>query len=193
MDEKEKFVEKWSTWWILNDKGKELTEAFKKELNDLLKKNNSPLEQPTIYQVKIGRTSKKGNFVELHNKIIKFDGNVTDLYNIFANRYSGFNIQVSPVKKIETILPKKLSKSDTLFDMPTITITIPITNHVPEFYFENYINTSNELANIKKDLELRIKDSLMRRMEISEVKKIKFINEYAKVTLKLNGELYLKK
>ena len=35
MKEKEKFIEKWSTWW--NDK-KELTEAFKKELNNLLEK-----------------------------------------------------------------------------------------------------------------------------------------------------------
>lgn len=42
---KQEFIKKWSSWWILSKQGKELTEAFEKELdaiiNDELAKNIS--------------------------------------------------------------------------------------------------------------------------------------------------------
>jgi len=33
---KEQFIQKWSSWWLLHDKGKELTEAFRKELEAVI-------------------------------------------------------------------------------------------------------------------------------------------------------------
>ena len=33
-----KFINKWSNWWILNPKRKQLDEAFEKELNELIER-----------------------------------------------------------------------------------------------------------------------------------------------------------
>lgn len=35
------FISKWSNWWILAPKRKQLDDAFKKELNELIKRINT--------------------------------------------------------------------------------------------------------------------------------------------------------
>lgn len=34
---KQEFIKKWSNWWMLQKQGKELTEAFEKELDAIIK------------------------------------------------------------------------------------------------------------------------------------------------------------
>lgn len=33
---KKKFIDKWSSWWITRNDGKELTDAFEKELDEII-------------------------------------------------------------------------------------------------------------------------------------------------------------
>ena len=41
------FVSKWSNWWILNPKRKQLDDAFEKELNELIEREVA-LRQPLV-------------------------------------------------------------------------------------------------------------------------------------------------
>ena len=41
------FISKWSNWWILNPKRKELDDAFEKELNELIERE-AALRQPPV-------------------------------------------------------------------------------------------------------------------------------------------------
>ena len=41
------FLNKWSNWWILNPKRKQLDDAFEKELNELIEREVS-LRQPPV-------------------------------------------------------------------------------------------------------------------------------------------------
>lgn len=45
---KEQFLKKWSNWWILNGRKKELNAAFEKELNELIEHEVS-LRQGRLY------------------------------------------------------------------------------------------------------------------------------------------------
>lgn len=41
------FINKWSNWWILNPKRKQLDDAFEKELNELIERE-AALRQPPV-------------------------------------------------------------------------------------------------------------------------------------------------
>ena len=41
------FINKWSNWWILNPKRKQLDDAFEKELNELIEREVA-LRQPLV-------------------------------------------------------------------------------------------------------------------------------------------------
>ena len=41
------FISKWSNWWILNPKRKQLDDAFEKELNELIERE-AALRQPPV-------------------------------------------------------------------------------------------------------------------------------------------------
>jgi len=41
------FISKWSNWWILNPKRKQLDDAFEKELNELIEREVA-LRQPHV-------------------------------------------------------------------------------------------------------------------------------------------------
>ena len=41
------FINKWSNWWILNPKRKQLDDAFEKELNELIERE-VVLRQPSV-------------------------------------------------------------------------------------------------------------------------------------------------
>ena len=41
------FINKWSNWWILNPKRKQLDDAFEKELNELIEREIA-LRQPPV-------------------------------------------------------------------------------------------------------------------------------------------------
>ena len=52
MTPKEEFIKKWSNWWILRPKSNQLTEAFKKELEELI---NDHLKQ--LFDGKVSTSS----------------------------------------------------------------------------------------------------------------------------------------
>ena len=60
------FVSKWSNWWILNPKRKQLDDAFEKELNELIEREVA-LRQPPV----IGSVCELCNGTEIFNP---FDG-----------------------------------------------------------------------------------------------------------------------
>lgn len=41
---KQKFIQKWSTWWMFNKNAQTLNEAFEKELEELIKDEIEKLE-----------------------------------------------------------------------------------------------------------------------------------------------------
>lgn len=45
------FVSKWSNWWILNPKRKQLDDAFEKELNELIEREVALRQPPVIGSV----------------------------------------------------------------------------------------------------------------------------------------------
>jgi hypothetical protein len=46
------FISKWSNWWILNPKRKQLDDAFEKEINDLIER------EIVLRSIKISLTKK---------------------------------------------------------------------------------------------------------------------------------------
>ncbi len=59
------FVSKWSNWWILNPKRKQLDDAFEKELNELIEREVALRQPPVIGSVCTCRNSEleKGSLV----------------------------------------------------------------------------------------------------------------------------------
>ena len=53
------FIRKWSNWWILNPKRKQLDDAFEKELNELIERE-AALRQPPV----IGSVQDNSNLVD---------------------------------------------------------------------------------------------------------------------------------
>ena len=45
------FINKWSNWWILNPKRKQLDDAFEKELNELIEREVVLRQPPVIGSV----------------------------------------------------------------------------------------------------------------------------------------------
>lgn len=45
------FISKWSNWWILNPKRKQLDDAFEKELNELIERELALRQPPVIKSV----------------------------------------------------------------------------------------------------------------------------------------------
>ncbi len=45
------FIRKWSNWWILNPKRKQLDDAFEKELNELIEREVALRQPPVIGSV----------------------------------------------------------------------------------------------------------------------------------------------
>ena len=44
------FIHKWSNWWILNPKRKQLDDAFEKELNELIEREVALRQLPPFTQ-----------------------------------------------------------------------------------------------------------------------------------------------
>ncbi len=57
--DKAEFIEKWRTWWMLTKSGKELTEAFKRELNNLIENEGAIKEESEIMILLKGDTPKQ--------------------------------------------------------------------------------------------------------------------------------------
>lgn len=47
------FLNKWSNWWILNPKRKQLDDAFEKELNELIEREVALHNVSGLYAVRI--------------------------------------------------------------------------------------------------------------------------------------------
>ena len=65
------FVSKWSNWWILNPKRKQLDDAFEKELNELIERE-AALRQPLVSGelADFARFLSEKYSIEIHERII---------------------------------------------------------------------------------------------------------------------------
>lgn len=62
------FINKWSNWWILNPKRKQLDDVFEKELNELIKREVA-LRQPHVAEQSEQLVCDNCDFVELQGDI----------------------------------------------------------------------------------------------------------------------------
>jgi len=59
-----------------------------------------------IYRVKIGTTTRKGNFITQIEKVVNFSGELSELNSIFYERYMGFSVEITLVEDVEDVKSK---------------------------------------------------------------------------------------
>ena len=152
-----------------------------------------------FYRVIVGKLSRKQNMTGGIDFVVEFDGDRVELNNIMVKKYSGFNVQLFKIEKIENIEIKeeelskitvKKSYSEVLAKNPRVNIK----GFITEELYDEYRKCSNNLLEIKKRMKKETKENLQDRVEVVSVQNINFIpgyNDLVEIEMKLDCSLYL--
>jgi hypothetical protein len=123
------------------------------------------MEKLNFYRVQIGRTSRRGNFETIIEKVIQSTSEKNDVWHHYYNNYSELSVKIEAIESIELLeLPKQ----------PTPQVEVEITPSIKKYFngrididSKGFKEKRNEVMQLAKDFE-RAKTEL--RQEV--VKKI---------------------
>lgn len=125
-----------------------------------------------FFEVKIGKTSRRGNFESFNSFVAKTEMNLTELWNSLRERYKGFEVSINSVETIVEF-EKPVVKEDVF--VPSVKESTTV-QHLSLRGTCRHINMESEIAIRRKDFEEKKRD-----YEKSETKLRDVIKEHLEV------------
>jgi hypothetical protein len=126
------------------------------------------MEKVNFYRVQIGRTSKRGNFETIIEKVVQSTAEKNEVWRYYYNNYSGLTINIEQIQSIELLeFPKQ----------PTPQVEVEIKPSIKKYFngrididSKGFKEKRSELIQLAKDFE-RAKSELKQEV-VEKINKI---------------------